>query len=369
MYSPYSGQAQMPTQTTPVQQQAGQTAQHKRGFFSNLLHGAASIGQLALPFIPGIGLPLEMALSAGLGAVNGGVRGAIAGAGSTALGGLAGRATGHIANPMLRGLANTGIQAGGNLALNGALNHVGGNGGNGSANGSNAPGGVNGTGASGGTDLSQTGLAGQQVNLSKLISDVSQRQHSIAEPAIGKAMQYYTKLAGGNSAAIQNTLAPQIASMTDTYRGAESGMTNRMSAGAGRDRATADLQRQKAAQLSMMPMMARSNANDQLGSMGQQMMGSANSMLGLAAGPLSGASNSLNAAQQQSNANRSNFMDFGASMGKIFLPYLLNKAGGGGSTGVTPNPFNFGNSVTPRPAGPQNGSIIPSQLYRPGLEN
>lgn len=298
-----------------------------KGFFK----GLAGIGQMALPFIPGVGLPLSMGLSAGLGAVNGGLKGAIAGAGGAALGGLGNKVTSGIANPMMRGMANSGVQMAGNMAMNKGLSAFGGhNEGNASANGINAPGGL---------DMTQKGLAGQQMGLSKLISDVSQRQHSIAEPAISKAMQYYTKLAGGNQAAIQNTLAPQIASMTDVYRGAESGMTNKMSAGAGRDRATADLQRQKAAQLSMMPMMARTNANEQLGTIGTSIMGQGNSMLSAAGGPFAGASNSLNADQAQKNINRGNFMDFGASMGKIFLPYLLNKAGGSGTKAPSPPPY------------------------------
>lgn len=343
-----------------------------KGFFK----GALKVGQFAAPFIPGVGPIAEMGIQAGLGALNakangGGVKSMLLGGGlgaaGGAIGGVGNKLTSGIQNTTMRSLANMGIQTAGNMGLNALGNKLSGgaNGGNVSANGGNAP---------AGTDLTQQGLAGQQVNLSKLISDISQRQHSIADPAISKAMAYYSKLAGGNSAAIQSTLAPQIASMTDVYRGAESGMTNKMGPGAGRDMAVADLQRQKAAQLSMMPMMARTNANEQLGTMGQTMTGQANSMLGMAAGPLSSASNAMNIAQQQKDATRSQWLDFGASMGKIFLPYVLGKAGGaGGSTpstpGQTPSYFPPNTSFPRAPvAQPAKGTVIPP-LYRPGFQN
>lgn len=179
----------------------------------------------------------------------------------------------------------------------------------------------------------QKSVFNKESNLSDTISRFAQNQHSMGDPAIAKAMNYYTTLASGNRGALNAAMAPEMASMTDTYRGATTAL-NKIAPGAQRDKALSDLIRQRAGQAGMMPMQARAGAVGQLGSMGMNISNNANSLLGSSAGVFSGMGNLASSmSQTQQNINKG-WQDFGSNIGTTFLPMILNslKGGGGGSS-------------------------------------
>lgn len=195
----------------------------------------------------------------------------------------------------------------------------------------------------------------KQSSLANNISEFAKQQHSMADPAMAKAMQYYSTLAGGNRGALQSAIAPQVGQVNSSYLGAERGMLARMAPGAQRDSALADMYRQRAGQIGDLSVGAHREGVQGLAGMGQQMYGNALSGFGAASGALSGAANTYGGAaalaqnQKQFEANlgqqkRQGWMNFGGSLGKILLPYVLNKAGGGGGskTPAMPNMMELG---------------------------
>lgn len=181
----------------------------------------------------------------------------------------------------------------------------------------------------------------KQSALANTISDFAKRQHSMADPAMSKAMEYYSTLAGGNRGQMQAAIAPQVGQINSSYLGAERGMLSRMAPGAQRDSALADMYRQRAGQIGDLSVGARKEGVQGLAQMGQQMYGNAMSGFGAASGALSGAAGTYGGAaalaqnQNQFDANlqqqkRKGWMDFGGSIGKILLPYVMGKIGNGG---------------------------------------
>lgn len=152
---------------------------------------------------------------------------------------------------------------------------------------------------------SQQQLMGQQSNLANEIGSFARGQSSMAQPALNKAMQYYMTLANGNRGAIDSALAPERAQITDNYAGAEKGLNARLAAGPQRDRAIADLYKQRAGQLGLMPLQARAGAVENLGKMGQGLAGNALNAYSGASSALNGASNTgRNYMEAQSNSNK-----------------------------------------------------------------
>lgn len=163
----------------------------------------------------------------------------------------------------------------------------------------------------------QEALMGKQTGLSDELATFARGQHTMAEPALNKAMQYYMQLAAGNRGKIDETLAPDRAALNETYRGAERGLTSRMAAGPSRDRAIAELYRSRAGQLGLMPMMARTNAMGALNSMGSDAMQRALQGYGQAGNALTGASNTgYNAMTARNQANQA-WGDFAGNMTKV----------------------------------------------------
>lgn len=173
----------------------------------------------------------------------------------------------------------------------------------------------------------QTGLANQQANLSKHILDFANGQVSSSAPALNKAMQYYMTLATGNRGAINSVLAPQRASIMDTYSGAQRGIEARTAQGPQRDVMMGELQRQKAGQLGLMPFMARQQAVGQLANMGER--GQQRGLLALtgASGPLNSAGSMYDRALQNQLLGQQAWSEFGSQMFNMFGPYLMDKYG------------------------------------------
>lgn len=167
----------------------------------------------------------------------------------------------------------------------------------------------------------QRGMAGEQSALAREISGFARENHSMAQPALQKAMQYYMNLASGNRAAINSALAPDRAALADAYKGAQRGLENTTARGPGRDRQIAEMYRQKAGQLGLMPFMAKSGAMQNLQGLGQNLMSGMQGMYGTAASALTGASNTMN------NASYGMDRQFG------YMNNFLNMAGRAGQEG------------------------------------
>lgn len=173
-----------------------------------------------------------------------------------------------------------------------------------------------------------------QTEMARTMGDFAKQQHSMADPALQKAMQYYTNIASGNRSAIQGALAPTYAQMGDLYRGAEQGMTKNMAPGPQRESAMAEMYRQKAGQMGQLPFQARTDAMGKLGEYGSagfdRMLGAYTGASGAGGQAALGAAQYANLARQ----SRPNWGQFGADVGKIFLPYLTGM--GGASTAPYP---------------------------------
>jgi hypothetical protein len=136
----------------------------------------------------------------------------------------------------------------------------------------------------------QKELMGKQTALSGELSGFARGQTSLAQPALSKAMQHYMTLATGSRGAIGAELAPGIAGVTESSRGAERGINRSIAAGPSRDRAIADLYRQRAGQIGMMPFQAQQGGYAGLEKMGGEGMGRALDAYRGASNALSGAS-------------------------------------------------------------------------------
>lgn len=147
-----------------------------------------------------------------------------------------------------------------------------------------------------------------QSSLANELSGFARNQTTMAQPALTKAMQHYMTLANGNRAAINSELAPERAGITESFRGAQRGLTSATPAGPQRDRAIAEMYRSKAGQLGMLPMQARSNAFGNLQTMGQNYMTSALDAYRGAGSALTGASQ---AAGRYSDAKNSQYGMYG----------------------------------------------------------
>lgn len=187
-----------------------------------------------------------------------------------------------------------------------------------------------------GIQNSQMDLMRQQTGLSNELSSFARNQHTLAEPALSKAMQYYMQLATGNRGAIQGAIAPDVAQLQETYRGAERGIRRSMG-GASRDRAIADLYRQRAGQLGILPFQARQAAIGNMEQAGNQRMQNALSLYQGANSALTGAAYSgsassrtgAEAADRRDNAagQWGNAITGGGIFGQSIYDWYRNRSG------------------------------------------
>lgn len=169
----------------------------------------------------------------------------------------------------------------------------------------------------------------------------------IGLPLLQSTSNYYRALIGGDRGAIDSALAPERASIQDTYRGASRGLS--MLRGPTRDLATAELNRQRAGQLGLLPAQARANAvaggqaaGEFATSAGLDARSRGASLYESAAGLAQQAARTgidqgyLRLAQNQQNFQQS--QGWGSLFGEV-LKGVLNRGGGGGAiptTGWTP---------------------------------
>lgn len=193
-----------------------------------------------------------------------------------------------------------------------------------------------------GAEKAMEGTAKQQSALATQIQAMAKNQHTMAGPALQKAMQHYMGLANGNTGAINSMLAPERGQLMETYRGAERGLSSRMAPGANRDTQMAELYRQRAGQMGMMPMMARQNAMGQLGNMGMTLNQGASDMMGMAGNVLSGATGTNAQIAQMQRQRQQGWQALGQNIGNIFMPWLQGKIGGSGLGGDVKLPWGKG---------------------------
>lgn len=162
----------------------------------------------------------------------------------------------------------------------------------------------------------------------------------IGLPLLQSTSNYYRALIGGDRGAIDSALAPERAGITDTYRGAARGLSTLR--GPTRDLATAELNRQKAGQLGLLPAQARANAVQQGQRAGEFAVGTG---LESASRGASLYESAAGVGQQQARvdlANRQQNFDMSSGMGSLFgevLKGILNRGGGTApipTTGWTP---------------------------------
>lgn len=178
----------------------------------------------------------------------------------------------------------------------------------------------------------QTNLANQQTSLSKQLSDYARGTYTMAQPALNQALNYYKGLAGGNTAAINSILAPQINQLGQSYAGARSQIANNpLITGGVRQTQLADLAKQQAGQLGLMPFEARMGANQSLAGLGQTLQGQT---AGLAGGANQAAATGANALSQyldqalkQQQIEQSQGEQVGKALTSAFVPWLLQKYG------------------------------------------
>ena len=177
-------------------------------------------------------------------------------------------------------------------------------------------------------------LAGNQTALANETSQFARGQFAAGQPALQRAMQYYTTLASGSRGAIQSALAPSIGALRDQYSGVERGLSARLAPGPARDRAMADLKQKEAGQLGLMPFQARENAVGQMAGLGQENIGNALRAYGTSASALTGAANTIGQAADYRMAGNNVWSNFGTQAMNTWLPYLVQKYGQ--NTGMTP---------------------------------
>jgi hypothetical protein len=200
--------------------------------------------------------------------------------------------------------------------------------------------------------------------MANMISQIARGQHTMAEPALQKAMQYYTTLAGGNRAQLASATAPEANAIMDTYKGAERGMTSRMAPGPSQERATAELYRSKAGQLGMLPMMARQSAFGNLSGLGTDLLREGNQLYGTAGNVLSGSNYGLSQLAGMQGQRQQGWVNFGQSMANIFGPWILGKLGVGGGGGTLPNKAPL--STLPPTQAPSVPMVPPNVPRSPG---
>lgn len=98
-------------------------------------------------------------------------------------------------------------------------------------------------------------------NLTGQAGELTQRGDTMmnaGSPLLSRASQYFQALMGGNRAAMNAELAPERAGIADSYKGA--GKSVSLMRGPARDRAAAELNRERAGMMALLPAQARSQA-------------------------------------------------------------------------------------------------------------
>lgn len=185
----------------------------------------------------------------------------------------------------------------------------------------------------------QTRAAEEQSGLARLLGSISRDQYSLATPAYKRALDYYSGLVGaGGTGKLQAAIAPDLARLSDIYQGAQTMVESTLRPGGVRDRAIADLAKERAGQAGLVALAGPREAAGKLGELGLGGFSAATGAAGAGVGAGMGAGQtyaSLSGLRQRDyelafERNR----EFGESLANLLLPFLL--AIGGSKTKKVP---------------------------------
>lgn len=160
-----------------------------------------------------------------------------------------------------------------------------------------------------------------------------------------KPTDYFTKLLGGNRAAMAQATAGSKGAITDTYRGAENALNKSGVRGAQRDVAKADLNRDRASKIAGLTTGVQPGAAQQLGALGEARAGVGTNQASTGANMQANAGNIFTNLLGQGADNRAYARSEGADTGKKFGGFLFDmlkgvKGMGGDDSGDDDNrPF------------------------------
>lgn len=156
-----------------------------------------------------------------------------------------------------------------------------------------------------------------------------QQLTQFAQPLLGRAASYYSTILNGSRAAQNQLLQPEIAQITDLYRGAERNLSRSGVRGAQRDVATAELGRDRAGRIAGLVPGLRPGAAGALTQIGQTATGQGIGALGSGTGAYS----SLLAGSQRGRQLQHQIgSEFGEGLGGItadIMSGIGTKKGGG----------------------------------------
>ena len=138
------------------------------------------------------------------------------------------------------------------------------------------------------------------------------------------AMNYFQTLLRGSRGAMSQAVAAPTAALTDVYRGAERGLERSGIQGAARDVASADLNRQRASQISSLITGVQPGAAQALAGMGSGLVGQGVGAQSAGAGIYG---NLLNAGTANRVYGRQQGAEFGSSMGGLIFDILNGSLG------------------------------------------
>jgi hypothetical protein len=269
-----------------------------------VLGGTSTLGAASAPLAATGGIPLASTVTT---PIAGMMPGGLAGSGGVGAGGssILGKIGGALSSPL------------GQMGILGGLTAASGGFGSGS-----------------GGDL--TGAAAdsikQQSELSKSLAGYSKDQYELSRPAQTQALGLYSKLASGNRGEVNAAIAPQLNTINEQWRGNQSHLEQQGIRGGARDAGIMEANRMKTMQMGMLPMQARMDANDKLGTMGLQ--GTGQGLQGLSGAAGANASAMRGLADLQSEQNRQKEIRagkigaFGRSMSDLLMPWLMGQRGG-----------------------------------------
>lgn len=195
-----------------------------------------------------------------------------------------------------------------------------------------------------GTDLS--GYGNKLAASGSPLLGEAQKSLTKAGTSYDQVGSYLSPILNGGRGAINQALAPDLAAITETYRGA--GKSLESVRGAQGDVARAELNRDKAGKLALLPSMARQNAAQGVMEVGKGQAGigatqanAAGNIFANATAAKQGATNAYGAlyggAQNQALAQQAQNNQAGGAIGSMIFDAVKSKGGKSGARGVLPN--------------------------------
>lgn len=187
----------------------------------------------------------------------------------------------------------------------------------------------------------QNAAYGKQGQLADSLTSIAKDRYTLAKPAYDKAMGYYTSILGGNQAGALQAVSPDIRRLTDVSRGAQSAIDNRLT-GASHDMATADLLRNRYADIAQLTGAPRQNAAQVLLGEGRSgitgLQDATSTAANIYGNQGTGYGSTYLAANDRVTALNKQWSDFGGGLTKALGPNWLQSLMGGKIPNVNLSP-------------------------------